>query len=211
MLLQLPVYDASKAQLLAHGVKDGAGCHLAARWAFLDFWTHLQCLKLFELFPLLIIIFSFLAGLSACIASNPVDVVRTRMMVQRKTARYDLHQKKLPNYLLQVEAVLACQCRVPMERQCLTPTSHPPCDVDYTRYSLLPETRNWKHQHRCGLRDLWPFTRAFFRHLQGWDRGMSSSSLFMRNSRIPIHMLADEITNIISIQYSCILGFRMST
>ena len=93
LLLQLPVYDASKAQLLAHGVKDGAGCHLAARWAFLDFWTHLQCLKLFELFPLLIIIFSFLAGLSACIASNPVDVVRTRMMVQRKTARYDLHQK----------------------------------------------------------------------------------------------------------------------
>ena len=112
---------------------------------------------------------------------------------------------------MQVEAVLACQCRVPMERQCLTPTSHPPCDVDYTRYSLLPETRNWKHQHRCGLRDLWPFTRAFFRHLQGWDRGMSSSSLFMRNSRIPIHMLADEITNIISIQYSCILSFRMST
>ena len=112
---------------------------------------------------------------------------------------------------MQVEAVLACQCRVPMERQCLTPTSHPPCDVDYTRYSLLPETINWKHQHRCGLRDLWPFTRAFFRHLQGWGRGMSSSSLFMRNSRIPIHMLADEITNIISIQYSCILGFRMST
>ena len=96
LLLQLPVYDASKAQLLAHGVKDGAGCHLAARWAFLDFWTHLQCLKLFELFPLLIIIFSFLAGLSACIASNPVDVVRTRMMVQRKTARYDLHQKNYP-------------------------------------------------------------------------------------------------------------------
>ena len=31
---------------------------------------------------------SFLAGLSACIASNPVDVVRTRMMVQRKTARW---------------------------------------------------------------------------------------------------------------------------
>jgi len=61
--VQLPVYDASKAQLLAHGVKDGAGCHLAA---------------------------SFLAGLSACIASNPVDVVRTRMMVQRKTARSSL-------------------------------------------------------------------------------------------------------------------------
>ena len=34
--------------------------------------------------------FSVLAGFSACIASNPVDVVRTRMMVQRKTARYDL-------------------------------------------------------------------------------------------------------------------------
>ena len=42
---------------------------------------------------LILNVFSFLAGLSACIASNPVDVVRTRMMVQRKTARYDLHHK----------------------------------------------------------------------------------------------------------------------
>ena len=40
-LLQLPVYDASKAQLLAHGVKDGAGCHLAARCSPLfALWTH---------------------------------------------------------------------------------------------------------------------------------------------------------------------------
>ena len=37
---------------------------------------------------LILHLLSFLAGLSACIASNPVDVVRTRMMVQRKTARY---------------------------------------------------------------------------------------------------------------------------
>ena len=85
-LLQLPVYDASKAQLLAHGVKDGAGCHLAARW-FPPFalWTHSQCLLYLGL---ILHLLSFLAGLSACIASNPVDVVRTRMMVQRKTARY---------------------------------------------------------------------------------------------------------------------------
>jgi len=58
--VQLPVYDATKSQMLAHGVPDGAACHMAA---------------------------SVLAGLSACIASNPVDVVRTRMMVQRKTLR----------------------------------------------------------------------------------------------------------------------------
>merc|ERR1719167_1116257 len=55
--VQLPVYDATKSQMLAHGVPDGAACHMAA---------------------------SVLAGLSACIASNPVDVVRTRMMVQKK-------------------------------------------------------------------------------------------------------------------------------
>ena len=48
--------------------------------------------------PLILNLFSFLAGLSACIASNPVDVVRTRMMVQRKTARYDLHQKNYPSF-----------------------------------------------------------------------------------------------------------------
>ena len=81
MILQLPVYDASKAQLLSHGVKDGAGCHLAARCSRPQCFLHLGLILYF---------LSFLAGLSACIASNPVDVVRTRMMVQRKTARYRL-------------------------------------------------------------------------------------------------------------------------
>ena len=61
--LQLPVYDAAKRRLLHGGLADGAGVHLAA---------------------------SGLAGLSACLASNPVDVVRTRMMVQRRTARSSL-------------------------------------------------------------------------------------------------------------------------
>ena len=119
-------------------------------------------------------------------------------MVQRKTARYDFYHIK--NQLLQVEAVLACQCRAPMGRQCLTPTSNPPCDVDYTRYSSYYSPnylKLWrKFQHRCDLRDLWHFTRVFSRHLQGWDRGMSSSSLSMRNSRIPTHMLVDEISYI---------------
>ena len=53
LILQLPVYDASKAQLLAHGVKDGAGCHLAARWSTLGFLTHSLCL----LRPTLIFVF----------------------------------------------------------------------------------------------------------------------------------------------------------
>lgn len=55
--VQLPVYDSAKACLLTQGVKDGAVCHLMA---------------------------SVLAGLSACLASNPIDVVRTRMMVQKR-------------------------------------------------------------------------------------------------------------------------------
>jgi len=55
--VQLPVYDWTKSRLLSTGVKDGPACHLFS---------------------------SILAGLSACLASNPVDVVRTRMMVQKK-------------------------------------------------------------------------------------------------------------------------------
>lgn len=55
--VQLPVYDWVKARLLAMGVRDGPFCHLFG---------------------------SLVAGLSACLASNPVDVVRTRIMVQKK-------------------------------------------------------------------------------------------------------------------------------
>merc|ERR1719494_847513 len=59
--VQLPVYDATKSQMLAHGVPDGAACHMAA---------------------------SVLAGLFACIASNPVDVVRTDDGSAKNTQKY---------------------------------------------------------------------------------------------------------------------------
>ncbi len=56
--VQLPVYDASKLFFLRRGMlADGAANHLVS---------------------------SFCAGLCACLASCPVDVVRTRMMGQRK-------------------------------------------------------------------------------------------------------------------------------
>lgn len=58
--VQLPMYDWTKARLVSLGVAEGTLCHFLA---------------------------SMLAGLSACMASNPVDVVRTRMMVQRRLAR----------------------------------------------------------------------------------------------------------------------------
>lgn len=56
--VQLPVYDGVKLFFLQHGyLSDGDANHLIS---------------------------SFCAGLSACLASNPIDVVRTRMMNQRK-------------------------------------------------------------------------------------------------------------------------------
>jgi len=56
--VQLPVYDFSRNQLARKRlVPEGAFCNLTA---------------------------SILAGLSACVASNPIDVIRTRLMVQRK-------------------------------------------------------------------------------------------------------------------------------
>ena len=56
--VQLPVYDLTKSHLLARQVlSDGSACHLVA---------------------------SILAGVTAAAASNPVDVIRTRMMIQRK-------------------------------------------------------------------------------------------------------------------------------
>lgn len=61
--VQLPVYDWTKARLLSAGVRDGPACHLFS---------------------------SILAGLSACLASNPVDVVRTRMMVQKKISQMNI-------------------------------------------------------------------------------------------------------------------------
>ena len=55
--VQLPVYDFSKQFFIANGMlTDGATNHLFS---------------------------SFLAGLCACSASSPVDVIRTRMMIQR--------------------------------------------------------------------------------------------------------------------------------
>ena len=56
--VQLPMYDAIKEQLLGHNLlSEGSLCHLVS---------------------------SIVAGISAAAASNPVDVIRTRMMVQRK-------------------------------------------------------------------------------------------------------------------------------
>ena len=58
VLMQLPVYDASKAQLLSHGVKDGAGCHLAARWSSFHYWTP-QCLNFFLIHPKFVQLFGW--------------------------------------------------------------------------------------------------------------------------------------------------------
>jgi len=56
--VQLPVYDFTRIQISRRRiVPEGAFCNLTA---------------------------SILAGLSACVASNPIDVIRTRLMVQRK-------------------------------------------------------------------------------------------------------------------------------
>ena len=56
--VQLPMYDAIKEQLLGHNLlSEGSLCHLVS---------------------------SIGAGISAAAASNPVDVIRTRIMVQRK-------------------------------------------------------------------------------------------------------------------------------
>lgn len=56
--VQLPVYDYAKLFFLRHRLlRDGAGNHLVS---------------------------SFCAGLCACLASTPLDVVRTRMMNQRR-------------------------------------------------------------------------------------------------------------------------------
>ena len=58
--VQLPVYDMTKARLCsgpAAAMQDGMGCHFLS---------------------------SMVAGFSAAAVSNPVDVVRTRLMVQRR-------------------------------------------------------------------------------------------------------------------------------
>jgi len=63
--VQLPVYDWTRLQLARRAiVPEGACCNLTA---------------------------SLLAGLSACAASNPVDVIRTRLMVQRKFLKGGKH------------------------------------------------------------------------------------------------------------------------
>ena len=56
--LQLPVYDMTKAFLLKNDILPGDSA-----------WNHLLS--------------SFCAGLCACLASSPVDVIRTRLMDQR--------------------------------------------------------------------------------------------------------------------------------
>ena len=61
--VQLPVYDVAKYKLSSGPtpfMKDGIGCHVLS---------------------------SSLAAFSAAVASNPVDVVRTRLMIQRRHAR----------------------------------------------------------------------------------------------------------------------------
>merc|ERR1712130_259373 len=55
--VQLPAYDIAKERIKSLGVDEGPQLHLIA---------------------------SLMAGLAAALASNPVDVVRTRMMVQRR-------------------------------------------------------------------------------------------------------------------------------
>ena len=61
--VQLPVYDLTKQRLCASQhpqLKESVVCHLIS---------------------------SLVAGMSAAVASNPVDVVRTRIMVQRRYLR----------------------------------------------------------------------------------------------------------------------------
>ena len=66
--VQLPVYDAVKMQLLSRRLMDdGAANHLVS---------------------------SFCAGLCACAASSPMDVVRTRLMNQRKLLQEHEEQKR---------------------------------------------------------------------------------------------------------------------
>ena len=61
--VQLPVYDVTKEQLLGYRIlREGSACHLVS---------------------------SIVAATAAAAASNPVDVIRTRMMVQRKIIRGD--------------------------------------------------------------------------------------------------------------------------
>jgi len=55
--VQLPAYDIAKEKIKSLGLGEGPALHLIA---------------------------SLVAGLTAALASNPVDVVRTRMMVQRR-------------------------------------------------------------------------------------------------------------------------------
>jgi len=55
--VQLPAYDIAKERIKSLGLDEGPQLHLIA---------------------------SLMAGLAAALASNPVDVVRTRMMVQRR-------------------------------------------------------------------------------------------------------------------------------
>ncbi len=57
--VQLPVYDMTKLFMLKNGLLPGDSA-----------WNHLFS--------------SFCAGFCACVASSPVDVIRTRLMDQRR-------------------------------------------------------------------------------------------------------------------------------
>jgi solute carrier family 25 protein 14/30 len=67
--VQLPVYDWTKLFMLKHNLLPGESA-----------WNHLLS--------------SFCAGLCACLASSPVDVIRTRIMDQRRL-RAELPKAKL--------------------------------------------------------------------------------------------------------------------
>lgn len=60
--VQLPVYDMTKLYMLKHDLLPGDSA-----------WNHLFS--------------SFCAGLCACLVSSPVDVIRTRLMDQRRTPK----------------------------------------------------------------------------------------------------------------------------
>merc|ERR1711874_801691 len=73
--VQLPVYDWTKKILVTRNIlQDGALCHLFS---------------------------SLLAGLAAAVATNPIDVVRTRLMYQRKLIRRNLGDYKIYKSSLQ--------------------------------------------------------------------------------------------------------------
>ena len=138
-----------------------------------------------------------MAGLSACIASNPVDVVRTRMMVQRKTARW-----WFPTFIFWRFFAKRSSLGLPLHSSYGETLPHTyfksslRCGL-HTVFTKCCELWNYQEEKlRYSQRGCWHSTRASSQHSPEWDPGMSSSSWFMRNCSIPTHMLVDEITYI---------------